>query len=386
MAGFEGGTGNNEPFAITCGYDNASGLYFAIIGSTVDMEPTAHSVAIYLQNETYKIKDEYLENFRKEISEEIVSESNELIVVDKDGNIVMAVGELDDGSAGIETTKIIAEHANIDNIYDKDSVDAKIAETKIYVDTEDIFETDMETINALGGIAAGTNLDGLTTHQVLKKLLYPYVDATIGNPTATPNGGTYEHGVTKTITQVSISVIKKSEPITKVALYNGATLIAEKTGDAVKNGGTITFTGLNVVVPTDGNQLTVKVTYPDAEGTAKTVPKSTTAFTFVYPYYYGVCGAADEINAALVLGLTKDISGRGTKTYNYTTEAQRMVIAYPKAHGVIKLVKDGNGLDNTGAFGDPIEISVTGLDGTAQPYYVYANGVTSSTAEMTFSY
>jgi hypothetical protein len=104
LAGFEGGTGNNEPFAITCGYDNASGLYFAIIGSTVDMEPTAHSVAIHLQDETYKIKDEYFEDFRKEISEEIVSESNKWVIADEDGNIVTRVDE-----NGLETTTVIAD-------------------------------------------------------------------------------------------------------------------------------------------------------------------------------------------------------------------------------------------------------------------------------------
>jgi hypothetical protein len=100
-----------------------------------------------------------------------------------------------------------------------------LANAKTYVDEEDIFETDMTTINALGGIAAGADLNGLTTHEVLKKLLYPYVHATVGNATASPNGGTYEKGTTKTITSVSISVTKKSEPITRVALYNGSTLI-----------------------------------------------------------------------------------------------------------------------------------------------------------------
>ena len=123
-----------------------------------------------------------------------------------------------------------------------------LANAKAYVDEEDVFETDMATINALGGIAAGADLNGLTTHEVLKKLLYPYVDATVGNATASPNGGTYEKGATKTITSVSISVTKKSEPITSVALYNGSTLIEEKTGDAVKNGGTITFSGMRYTI------------------------------------------------------------------------------------------------------------------------------------------
>ena len=247
---------------------------------------------------------------------------------------------------------------------------------KDYVDQEDIFVTDMNTINALGGIGANVNLNGLTTHEVLKKLLYPYVDASVGNATASPNGGTYEKGVTKTITQVSISVTKKSEPITKVALYNGSTLIEEKTGDAVKNGGTITFTGLSVVVPTDGNQLTVKVTYPDANGAAKTVEKKTTAMTFVYPYYMGSCAAGTAIDETLVESLTKKIESKGNKSNSFTVSDGHMVFAYPKAHGVLTSILDPNNFETIGNY-TRSEVSVTGLDGTAQAYYVYVSGATT---------
>jgi hypothetical protein len=251
-----------------------------------------------------------------------------------------------------------------------------LANAKAYVDEEDIFVTDMKTINALGGIAAGSDLNNLTTHEVLKKLLYPYVDASVGNATASPNGGTYEKGVTKTITSVSISVTKKSEPITSVALYNGSTLIEEKTGDAVKNGGTITFTNLNVVVPTNGNQLTVKVTYPDANGNAKTVEKKTTALTFVYPYYMGTCAAGTAVDEALVESLTKKIEGKGNKSNSFTVSDGHMVFAYPKAHGVLKSILDPNNFETIGNY-TRSEVSVTGLDGTAQTYYVYVSGATT---------
>lgn len=251
-----------------------------------------------------------------------------------------------------------------------------LAKAKEYVDTEDIFETDMNTINGLGGIGANVNLNGLTTHEVLKKLLYPYVDASVGGATASPNGGTYEHGVTKTITSVSITVTKKSEPITSVALYNGATLIEEKTGDAVKNGGTFTFSGLNVVVPTQGNQLTVKVTYPDANGNAKTVEKKTTTLNFVYPYYMGTCAAGTTIDETLVESLTKKIEGKGNKSNTFTVSDGHMVFAYPKAHGALKSILDPNNFETLGNY-TRSEVSITGLDGTAQTYYVYTSGATT---------
>lgn len=247
-----------------------------------------------------------------------------------------------------------------------------LVDAKAYVDSEDVFEIDMLTVNAHGGVAAGTDLNGLTTHEILKKILYPYVEPTLGNATASPNGGTYEKGVTKTITQVSISVTKKSEAITSVALYNGSTLIEEKTGDAVKNGGTITFTGVNVEVPTNGNQLTVKVT----DAANKTYEKKTTSMTFVYPYYMGSCAAGTAIDETLVESLTKKVEGKGNKSNSFTVSDGHMVFAYPKAHGVLKSILDPNNFETIGNY-TRSEVSVTGLDGTAQTYYVYVSGATT---------
>jgi hypothetical protein len=247
-----------------------------------------------------------------------------------------------------------------------------LANAKAYVDAEDVFETDMLTVNAHGGVAAGEDLNGLTTHAILKKILYPYVQPSVGNATASPNGGTYEKGVTKTITSVSITVTKKSELITSVALYNGSTLIEEKTGDAVKNGGTITFSGLSVVVPTNGNQLTVKVT--DAKGTVQ--EKKTTAMSFVYPYYMGTCAAGTAIDETLVESLTKKVEAKGNKSNSFTVSDGHMVFAYPKAHGVLKSILDPNNFETIGNY-TRSEVSVTGLDGTAQTYYVYVSGATT---------
>lgn len=266
--------------------------------------------------------------------------------------------------------------------YTKDEADTKVAdalaEAKAYVDEQDIFVTDILTVNATGGIAANTNLNGLTTHEVLKKLLYPYVHATFGDVKGTPNGGTYEKGNVQTITQVTAVVNKKSEPITKVALYNGSTLLEEKT-ENVANGGTFTFTGLSVKVPTDGNKLTVKATYPDENGAAKTITKDTANFTFVYPYYYGVCAEGATIDEALVEGLTKKVEGKGNKTdWSFTLNNQCIVFAYPKAHGVLTSIIDPNNFEIIGSF-TKHEVSITGLDGTAQTYYVYVGGAASAT-------
>ena len=260
-----------------------------------------------------------------------------------------------------------------ENTYDAyGAASQSLTDAKAYVDAEDVFEIDMLTVNAHGGVGANEDLNGLTTHEILKKILYPYVQPTVGNATATPNGGTYEKGVTKTITQVSISVTKKSEAITSVALYNGSTLIEEKTGDAVKDGGTITFTGLSIVVPTNGNQLTVKVT--DAKGTVQ--EKKTTSMTFVYPYYMGTCAAGTAVDETLVESLTKKVESKGSKSNSFTVSDGHMVFAYPKSYGALKSILDPNNFETLGNY-TRTEVSVTGLDGTAQAYYVYVSGATT---------
>ena len=214
-------------------------------------------------------------------------------------------------------------------------------------------------------------------------LLYPYTKPVIGSISTNAAGGTFEQGTAKTVTTVTVNFTKKSKPVTKVTVYKGSTNIGTIEGTNLTSPQTFS-------VPTDyqgtsnGTQFKATVT-DDQGGTSGT--GTSTSFTYVYPYYWGVIGASAEISETLIEGLTKDVSNKGTKTYTYTTNSQRMVIAYPVSHGKLKLVKDGNGLDNTGAFGDPVTISITGLDGTSVSYYVYANGTTTSAnAKMTFSY
>lgn len=294
------------------------------------------------------------------------------------------MGELPEGASSttladfvMERTSGIASDENLTALTDRvtaaeSELDAIQAD---YLTSEsEIFETDLLTINALGGIAANTDLNGMTTHAILNKLLFPYVAQVVDTPSRTPNSTVLEKGNNQTITAVSVKVTKKSEPITSVALYNGSVLLAEKTGDEVAKGGTFTFSGLSVSVPSTSVVLTVKVT--DASGNV--VSKNTAGWTFVYPYYTGVCDVDAEINEDLVEGLTKKVEAKGNKTWSFTTDNQRCVIAYPKAHGVLKNAIDPNGFENISSF-TQYEVSVTGLDGTPQAYYVYANGASTVT-------
>ena len=255
-------------------------------------------------------------------------------------------------------------------------------DAKAYTDEKTTFENGIKTVNALGGIAANTSLDGKSALEILDMLLFPYVKQTVSSVSGTPNGGTFEKGNTQTITQVKGTVTKKSKPITKVEILQGSTVLATKEGDEVKNGGIFIFTGLNVEVASKNVQLTFKAT--DENGS--TVSANTGAFTFVYPYYYGICDAGATIDEALVEGLTKDVKSKGVKAYTYSPNNQCAVIAYPKAHGALKSALDPNAFENISAF-TRHEINITGLDGTAQAYYIYVSGAfTGSEFKYTFKY
>ena len=258
-----------------------------------------------------------------------------------------------------ESTKVEASTTN-GNI----KVDGE--EVKVY---DDIFVTDIKTVNALGGIAAGADLNGMSTHEILNTLLFPYVAFTLNSTSRNAAATTLENGATQTLNSASISITKKSKPITSVKLLNGSTVLGEKTGDEVAAGGTITFSNLGITV-SKSNNPNLKFTVTDGQ---TSTDKSVGASTFVYPYYMGECAADATIDETLIEGLTKKVEGKNNKTVTHTCENGRMVIAYPKAHGVLKSILDPNNFETVGDY-TRSEVSVTGLDGTTQTYYVYASG------------
>lgn len=242
-----------------------------------------------------------------------------------------------------------------------------------------VYTNDMPTVNSIGGIAAGTTFDNMPVNEVLTKLLYPYVAPQVG-ANSNPNGGTFEKGNTQTVTRITANVTKKSEKISKVEFLDGGTVLETKAGAEVQNGGSISIT-TDIAVNSNKN-FQVKVT----DAANKVYTANTGNFNFVYPYYMGVCAENATIDEALVKRLTKKVEGKGNKSHAFTCDFQRIVFAYPKSHGRLRQIIDPNNFDVTGTFGVQ-EVNITGLDGTAQTYYVYVNSAsTVSNFNMKFNY
>lgn len=226
------------------------------------------------------------------IGEYIAKYVDEELGISVDTNTVYQIVKVDDNTyklqskaAGTDAWADVAD--SVITIPESTKVEASTTNGNIKVDGEevkvydDVFETDILTVNALGGIAAGADLNGMTTHEILNTLLFPYVAFTLGSTSRTAAAATLENGATQTLNSASISITKKSKPITSVKLLNGSTVLGEKTGDEVAAGGTITFSNLGITV-SKSNNPNLKFTVTDGQ---TSTDKNVGASTFVYPYY-----------------------------------------------------------------------------------------------------
>ena len=261
-----------------------------------------------------------------------------------------------------------------------EQLDTTVEQINNKITESDIFVTDMTVINGIGGIESGSNLNGMTTLEILNKLIFPYV-APLVTVSGTPNGGLYEKGNTQTITNVRVSVTKKSEKITKIEIFDGETSLGILEGTDIENGGVFNFE-VDINVNSINKQLSAVIT----DNSNKSYSSKTNSFNFVYPYYVGVCDVNSEITESLIKGLTKKIETKGSKTIKYTTDNQRMIFAYPISYGVISKILDANSFDVTNTFSHST-LNIIGLDNTSQSYYVYINGAsTVSNFNMKFNY
>lgn len=227
------------------------------------------------------------------------------------------------------------------------------------------------TISALGGVASGTTFDNVPITEMLTKILYPYTKPTV-SVSVTPNGGTYEKGTSVSVTALKATVTKKSSPVASVTMKQNSTVITTLTD--VANGGTLNM------LPSGGVSLTADTTFSatatDTDGGSTSA--NSTKFTFVDPYYTGVVADGTTITGDVVTSLTKKVEAKGTKSYSYTTSGECMVIAYPKAHGVLKSALDPNGFENIASY-TKHEVNVTTASGASVAYYVYVKTASTVT-------
>lgn len=291
------------------------------------------------------------------------------IVMPREGVVKNATYRIKN-DAGVYDTVYFTTSA--EQVIESDTQQFVSADKKLQYDENTIYNNPMATVNALGGIAAGTSFNNVPVSEVLDKLLYPYVAPTV-SATSTPNGGINDaQGSNITVTNIRATVSKKSEKITSVTVYDGSTVLGTKTGAEVENGGTFDFQ-VNVSVSRTANK-SFKVEVVDAAN--KTYTANTPAFEFIHPYLHRVVNTTDlVVDDLLLASATKILQKKGDKTITYNTNNQRAVFAYPASYGALSKIVDPNGFDVTGTFG---RTTVT-LSGRGIEYYVYENSAFTAT-------
>lgn len=215
--------------------------------------------------------------------------------------------------------------------------------SKKYVDNLSIegvvekFDREDETLVTIGGLAAGSSIDGKTTKEVLEAILFPYQKPTLSF-SISPSTTMYETGDIISQITFTINVTKKSNDITLINIYDNSTLLTTIT-DNVTNGGTFTYT-YDCTITSD---TTLKVEVSDGDN----IVSQTKSITFNNKSYYGYVSNGTTIDETIIKGLQNSgVLGTNKLTYNNIEfEDSKLVYAYPQEYGTLSSITDSNGFN-----------------------------------------
>ena len=277
------------------------------------------------------------------------------------------------------TIKQKNELGQLDTFYPK-TIAAQVIEssTKMFLTDTDKAKYDANTsytnatpiVEPIGGIEAGDTFDDVAMSDLMDQLLYPYVKPEITG-TASVASRVVEKGVTTSVTYVDAVVVKKSDAITKVELFNNATSVEAKT-ESVEAGGTFRFS--QTISISDTSTLKVKAT----DETGVVVEAEAATYTYVYPMYNGTCAAGATLTSADIVAMTKHVVEKGNESFTFNLADTCAVIAYPASYGDLVAIRDDNGFNNIANFTKSV-IAVTGTDATSQNYNVYVKEPATAT-------
>ena len=263
--------------------------------------------------------------------------------------------------------------------------------------------SNLKTAISVGGIDSGvTYPEGTPLEDILRDMLEPTLYPTLTAPSASISyAASQYYAVGATVPAMAATVSFSRGSINPAYGTNGyrsgeATLyvLATSGADTEYNGqnadGNFSIPALTRA--TKGNiTLSCTVSYlagtqpKDSKGNDYSTPlpagsvNANKTFSFIQPYYYGVSNTSSISDFT---GLTENVSTKGQKTFNYTTNNQYMVIAYDASYGNIKTILDGNGFDVTGGW---TKGTLT-VDGFSYFVYISNSPTTDTNAPFTFKY
>ena len=263
------------------------------------------------------------------------------------------------------------------------------------------------TTDDVGGIPAGTDLEGLTLKEVLYKILYEY-QVPVLDVSGSPVGGVFEKGSSSTqFASIDIGWTTNNSNY-PLALLNS--LRIEKTG-----AGTIFDTSLGLVA-SDSNSYTDATGITNWGGTNRTItyqveiddnqgdqPQPAVIdqvnYTFFYPQRWGLVPrdtSVGGIDSTTILGLDGSIlQGQTDLTVTFdnpTSDQIQYLYAYPDTvlapdnFGSLAEIIDQNGYDVTGSFSNATTDVSTDGGNVRYRFYLLDNWVDTSTFDITFKF
>lgn len=285
----------------------------------------------------------------------------------------------------------------VDKQYGKTLIDEseliRLSKIKDYDDTEvrdliddkadDTFKAPYNTVIEVGGIKENTDLNNLSIHQVLNRLLFPHVPPVVTNTLYySPKANLYEYGQVITVTGIKVNMKRKSNPLVRLDIFSNY-LLHDTITQNITNGTEVMYTfqtPINVTLPATTDYFNTEVT----DDTGYIVKTGTVAFNFAYPMFYGVVDADVIPNADQVKSLSKIIQKKGATSCTYSPNFQCMVFAYPFSYGKLKSILDPNGFEMINAY-TCTEVDIVCGDKSIQKYYVYHSGPsTNNNFKMTY--
>ena len=187
------------------------------------------------------------------------------------------------------------------------------------------------TNTAWGNLAAGTDTTGKTALELIKMATVSYV-----NPKATVSysvaSTVLEVGSSSNVTITVSGIVKGTGEVSKIQLYNGSTLLQEKTYSTATS--SYVFDSVTI-----SSNTTFNVRVVDTAN--KYTPYSKT-YTFVSATYHGTLDTAPTD----ATGLTKVLRTKATFENKFTCDNKHVVFLSPVTFGNLKSILDGNGFEN----------------------------------------
>jgi hypothetical protein len=242
------------------------------------------------------------------------------------------------------------------------------------------------TTVAVGGLASGTVVSGMTLSQLLYEITHPFVAPTL-SMIISDDAGTFAKNTTKSISTINLtssggSVGAFANAGNPITLYNNGTVINSSAYTVTINSATSATITFHTPIALDGTvDTTINVTV-SVNSHLVSVSKSYTFVITGYTVYYGGSSTNTLTAADITAGTSASLSAKAEMDYKFTISNGYSFMAYPASWGELSTILDQNGFNITSDY----TLSQVTINSTSYNVYVSADPSTISNFTIKFQF